>query len=78
MLVESRQLLQIYTDKILPSAEENAESARANYTAGKVDFLRLIEAQRQSYREQERYYQALSDYHRRSAEMKRVVGGNAF
>jgi outer membrane protein, heavy metal efflux system len=78
MLIESQQLLQLYGEKILPSAEENAQSARANYTAGKVDFLRLIEAQRQTYREQERYYLALSDYHRRLAEMNRVVGGYAF
>jgi outer membrane protein, heavy metal efflux system len=78
MLLESRQLLGLYAEKILPSVEDNIHSAQANYTAGKVDFLRLIEAARQYYREQERYYQTLSDYHRRLAEMNRVVGGYAF
>jgi outer membrane protein, heavy metal efflux system len=78
MLLESRQMTQLYSDKILPTAEDNIQSARANYTAGKVDFLRLIEAGRQFYREKEQYYRVLSDYHRRLAEMNRVVGGNAF
>jgi outer membrane protein TolC len=78
MLLESGQLLRLYAEKILPSAEDNIQSARTNYTAGKVDFLRLIEAQRQFYRQQERYYQALADYHRRLAEMYRVSGGYAF
>jgi outer membrane protein, heavy metal efflux system len=78
MLVESRQLLRLYSEKILPATEDNIQSARTNYTAGKIDFLRLIEAQRQFYHEQERYYEALSNYHRRLAEMNRVVGGDAF
>jgi outer membrane protein, heavy metal efflux system len=78
MLVESRQLLCLYSEKILPATEDNIQSARTNYTAGKIDFLRLIEAQRQFYREKERYYEALSNYHRRLAEMNRVVGGDVF
>ena len=51
------------------------KSARANYTAGKTDFLRLVDAQRQLYGQWEKFYQAQTDYHRRLAEMCRAVGG---
>jgi outer membrane protein, heavy metal efflux system len=78
MLLESRQMLRLYAEKILPTVEDNIQSARANYTAGKVDFLRLIDTARQLNRQKEQYYRALSDYHRRLAEMNRVVGGYAF
>jgi len=74
-LVEGERILHLYDDKILPVAKQYSQSARANYTAGKVDFLRLIDAQRQLYSQWEKYYQALANYHRRLAEMQRVVGG---
>lgn len=73
-LVEGRRIVALYTERILPAAEANAESARANYSSGKLDFLRLIEAQRQLYREQDKYHQATADYHRRLAELERAVG----
>ena len=47
---------------------------QANYTAGKVDFLRLIDAERQFHAQREMYYAALADYQRRQAELERAVG----
>ncbi len=66
----------MYQNKILPAAQENLQSARANYVAGKVDFLRLIEAQRQVYRQQDRVHETTANYHRRWAELMRAVGGS--
>ncbi len=74
-LAEQRNIIHLYAEKTLPAAEENVRHARANYTAGKIDFLRLIDAERQLYRQQEKYQQAIADYQRRSAELERAVGG---
>ncbi len=74
-LAEQETVIRLYAEKVLPAAEANIRSARANYTAGKSDFLRLIEAQRQLYRQQERYQQALAGRLRRAAELERTVGG---
>ena len=69
-LAQQRQAIAIYSEKILPSAERSLQSAQVNYTAGKVDFLRLIDAERQLHVQREKYYEALADYQRRPA----VVG----
>ena len=77
-LLEGQRVLHLYDEKILPAAKQYTQSARANYTAGKTDFLRLIDAQRQLYGQWEKYYQTLTDYHRRLAELQRAVGGYSF
>jgi outer membrane protein TolC len=77
-LIEGQRVLHLYDEKILPAAKQYFQSARANYSAGKTDFLRLIDAQRQLYGQWEKYYQTLTDYHRRLAEMQRAVGGYSF
>ncbi len=69
------QTLKVYDSKILPSASENLSAARAGYTAGTVDFLRLIEAQRATIDLQEKHQMAIADLHRRWAELERAVGG---
>ncbi len=74
-LVESDRLLRLYDEKILPTAKQYVQSSRANYTAGKTDFLRLVDAQRQLYGQWEKFYQAQTDYHRRQAALTRAVGG---
>jgi outer membrane protein TolC len=74
--VQGQQAVGLYRDKILPAAERNLDSARANYTAGKIDFLRLIDAARQLSSQRDMYYQALTDYHRRLAELDRASGGS--
>jgi outer membrane protein TolC len=74
-LVESRRVVELYRQTLLPVADQNVASARSGYVAAKVDFLRLIEAQRQLIMLQERSYEAQTDYHRRVAELERLVGG---
>ena len=74
-LLETRQVLNLYNEKIIPTADQYLQSARANYSANKTDFLRLSDAQRQLYNQWDKFYQSQTDYHRRLAELQRVVGG---
>jgi outer membrane protein, heavy metal efflux system len=70
----SRRTLDLYTKKVLPAAQDNVAAAASGYTAGTVDFLRLIQAQRESLELQEKYQQAVVEYNRNRAELDRVVG----
>jgi outer membrane protein TolC len=70
----SRKTVRLYADKILPAAESNVASANAGYVAGRVDFLRLIEAQRELLELQEKHQEAIAEFHRRQAELERAVG----
>ena len=73
-LAQQRQVIGLYADKILPASKRSLQSAQANYTAGKLDFLRLIDAERQYHGQREKYFQAMADYQRRQAELERAVG----
>ena len=46
----------------------------ASYMAGRLDFLRLIESQRQLLTLQDEYYAALAEYHQRLAALDHVTG----
>jgi outer membrane protein TolC len=71
---QGRQVIRLYEEKILPATERSLQSAQSNYTSGKLDFLRLLDAERQLYAQREMYYQAIAEYHRRLAELSRAVG----
>ena len=73
-VIEGKEIIQLYKQTILPAAELSLESARAGYVAGNIDFLRLVEAQRQVVALQERNYEAITAYLRRLAELERIVG----
>lgn len=75
-VAEAQKVARLFAGRILPAAEQNLKSARANYVAGKVDFLRLVDAERQLNSEKERSFQAIAEYHRRAAELERAVGGS--
>lgn len=72
----SRRTVALYVERILPAARANVESASAGYVAGAVDFLRLVEAQREVIELQEKHQEAIAAYHRRLAELERVVGSS--
>ena len=71
---QSGQVVRLYEEKILPAAQRSLDSALANYTSGKLDFLRLLDAERQLYSQRDMYYQAIAEHHRRLAELERAVG----
>jgi outer membrane protein TolC len=74
---QSEQVIRLFEEKILPAAQRSLDSALANYTSGNLDFLRLLDAQRQLNAQREMYYQAIAEYHRRVAALARVVGESA-
>ncbi|HZZ72577.1 MAG TPA: TolC family protein [Pirellulales bacterium] len=73
-VLEARRMMALYHDTILPASEQNVESAKSGYAAGQVDFLRLMDAQRQLVLLREKADEAEVDYHRRSAALERIVG----
>jgi outer membrane protein TolC len=74
-LVESQKTLRLYTDKLIPIAEQNVSAARSNYDVGKSSFLDLAAAQRQLIDLREKYQEALAEYQERVAATERAVGG---
>lgn len=68
----SFQTVRLYADTILPAAQDNVAAAYAGYEAGNVDFLRLVEAERQLIELQEKHQEAVAEFHRRNAELQRV------
>jgi outer membrane protein TolC len=71
---QSQGVIRLYEEKILPATQRSVDSAVANYSSGKLDFLRLLDAERQVYSQREMYYQAIAEHHRRLAELDRVAG----
>lgn len=73
-VVQAAEVARLYRDKTLPASERSLQSAQANYTTGTLDFLRLLDAERQLNDQRERYYAAIAEYHQRLAELERAVG----
>jgi outer membrane protein TolC len=74
-VVESLKVVQLYEKEVLPAADSNVKAAQKSYTAGRIPFLSLIEAQRNLVGLQDRHYEAIADYHRRLASLERATGG---
>jgi outer membrane protein TolC len=72
---ESSRTVTIFNERLLPTARQNVASALANYNVGKIDFLTLIQAERQLIELRDRHQQALADYYRRLATLERAVAG---
>jgi outer membrane protein TolC len=73
----SRKTLEIFDSSILPAAESNVNAAQTGYEAGQIDFLRLIEAQRQLIGLREKQQEAIAEYHTRRAELERAIGAGS-
>src|SRR5712691_3289142 len=72
----SRQTIRLFENKLLPTAEENVATAKSGYSSGTLDFLRVIEAQRQVIELREQQQMAIVEWHRRRAELERSVGAS--
>ena len=73
-VLSNQKTAELYGDRILPAALTNLEAARAAYIAGSIDFLRLMEARRQSTEQQIGYQRTLTEYHRSRSDLERAVG----
>jgi outer membrane protein TolC len=73
-LDESQRTLEVYRRDILPAAERNVSTTSAAYEANTAGLLPLVEAQRQLIDYREKAAEAAAEFHRRRAELERVVG----
>jgi cobalt-zinc-cadmium efflux system outer membrane protein len=73
---ESRKTVELYSQRLIPAAEQNVAAARTSYDVGKINFLQLAQTQRQLITIRERQIEALVAYHRRAAELARTVGNS--
>ncbi|HUE75145.1 MAG TPA: TolC family protein [Pirellulaceae bacterium] len=74
-LDESRQAMELYRQKLIPTAQLNAEATQANYENANATFLDLATAQRQLIALREKEQEAVIAWHLRRAELERAVGG---
>jgi outer membrane protein TolC len=74
-VTQSRKAVLLYEQTVLPAAEKNIKAATALYTTGKVNFLSLLEAERNLIGLRDRYYELVASYHSRQATLERVIGG---
>lgn len=73
---ESRRTVALYSEKLLPAAEQNVGVARSNYDNSRITFLELAIAERQLIEALERQFQAQAELQRRTATLRRVTGGS--
>jgi outer membrane protein TolC len=72
---ESRRVVRLFEEKLVPSARLSVQATAAAYETGKLDFLRLVEAQRKLIDLETERATAIGEYHVRWAELERAVGG---
>ncbi|MEE9413281.1 MAG: TolC family protein [Methylococcales bacterium] len=71
---ESLHVLRLYRQQLSPLANENLAAAKADYQAGKGDFLTLISSEKNRIQTRLQTEQALANLHRRFAELEQAVG----
>lgn len=64
----------LYETSLLPQAELSFESALKNYQTGKVDFIMLLDSERQLKRMRIDYLKSLLEYRKRIAALEKFVG----
>ncbi|MGH8568068.1 MAG: TolC family protein, partial [Gammaproteobacteria bacterium] len=72
---ESRHVLALYRQKLLPLAAENLQAALADYESGAGDFLTLLSAEQNLLRTELTATRARADYYRRLAMLEYSAGG---
>jgi cobalt-zinc-cadmium efflux system outer membrane protein len=73
-LERDRAQLALYVKSIIPQGRAALESATASFQVGRVDFLTLLENQTTLYNYETAYYDALTRFTERLAELERTVG----
>ena len=64
----------IYSENVIPLAEQSLKAAVAEYKTEKIDFLTLIDSERTLLDAGLMYYRALTDFETNLAELERAVG----
>ena len=75
-VVQARQSVALYQDKLVPLADRYLEAAIADYRSGAGAFLNVITAEQRKLETDLELARGLSDYARRRAELERWAGGS--
>lgn len=70
----ARQTTESLRTEILPSAQSTFDAANKGFSAGKFNFLDVLDAQRTLFQAKSQYIQALLDAHQAVAEIERMLG----
>ena len=73
-LEESRHLLRLFDERLLPVARDRIEAARASFTASRGPFTAVMEAERGLRMVELDHQMARAEYDRRHAELERAIG----
>lgn len=66
---------QTIKESILPAADEAFHLAQTSYEEGKFDYLNLLDARRTLFDVQQKYLDAVEEYHHKRAEVIRITAG---
>jgi len=66
--------VRLYGDTLIPKAQQALDSSEAGYRAGKVDFVNIIDGERQLLAFRLAYERALAEHQQRMAELEMLVG----
>lgn len=70
----AERMLTLYETSLLPQTELSFESALRNYQSGKIDFLTLLDTERELKRIRLEYANTLAEYRKRVAALEKVIG----
>jgi outer membrane protein TolC len=70
----TERILKLYTEGLVPQAEETLNSATAAYRVGKIDFQTLISAVIDLLRLKQEYYRTLADHEIAAAKIHEIIG----
>ncbi len=70
----TERILKLYTEGLLPQAEETLTSATAAYRVGRVDFQTLLSAVIDLLRLKQEYYRTLADHEIAAAKIHEIIG----
>ena len=73
-LGESRTVLRLFEQRLLPAAKDQIDAARAGFTASRNPFMAVIEAERNLRSLELDYQMARAECDRRHAELERALG----
>ena len=73
-LEESRQVLQLFEDRLLPVARDQIDAARAGFVSSRNPFMAVIDAERNLRKVELDYEMARAECDRRRAELERALG----
>ncbi|MCB7128862.1 MAG: TolC family protein, partial [Candidatus Brocadiales bacterium] len=72
--INAQSTAKIYSENVIPLAEQSLKAAITEYKTGKVDFLTLMDSERTLLDAELVYYRALADFEINLAELERAVG----